>query len=131
MCEYECSSNSLIERAEFNPDCLDPISLEIQKMGGIKSFFSLLLVFFLVSYSIYFTFHFRTRDIIIKKRNLKDDIFLAWEDDTKMDKPTETDFSLNDKTIWSHTYRMYLIGQNNDYFPWMIPKDFPKDALSK
>ena len=29
MCDYECSSVSLIERAEFNPDCLDPISLEI------------------------------------------------------------------------------------------------------
>ena len=64
---------------------------------------------------------------------MKDDIYQAWEtkDDSLKDRPDESDFSLNDKTIWSHTYRMYLIGQNNDYFPWMIPKDFPKDALSK
>jgi len=26
---------------------------------------------------------------------------------------------------------MYLVGQNNDYFPWIIPKDFPKDSLNK
>ena len=79
MCEYECSSNSLIERAEFNPDCLDALSLEIQNIGGAKSFFSMLVIFFVVSYSIYFTFHCRTNDIIIKKRNLKDDIYQAWE----------------------------------------------------
>ena len=26
---------------------------------------------------------------------------------------------------------MYLIGQNSIKFPWIIPKDFPRDALKK
>jgi hypothetical protein len=102
-------------------------------MGGMRSLFTLFLVFFGVAYSIYFTFHCRSRDIILKKRNLKDNIYQTWlqKDDNQTDKPTEKDFSLNDRTIWSHTYRMYLVGQNTDYFPWIIPKDFPKDVLAK
>jgi hypothetical protein len=65
---------------------------------------------------------------------MKDNIYQAWEerDESQKDRPDEKDFSLNDKTIWCHTYRTYLIGQNDDNrFLWQIPKDFPKDALSK
>lgn len=41
------------------------------------------------------------------------------------------EFGMNDDCVWSHTHRMYLIGQNNIKFPWFIPKDFPRDALKK
>ena len=34
-----------------------------------------------------------------------------------------------DSDIWSHTHRMYLIGENSISFPWYIPKDFPNRAL--
>ena len=64
---------------------------------------------------------------------MKDNIYQVWEerDESQKDRPDEKNFSLNDKTIWCHTYRMYLIGQNDDIrFPWSIPKDFPKDALN-
>lgn len=36
---------------------------------------------------------------------------------------------MNDSDIWSHEYRMYLIGDNSISFPWYIPKDFPNKAL--
>ena len=37
--------------------------------------------------------------------------------------------SMLDSDIWSHTHRMYLIGENSISFPWYIPKDFPNRAL--
>lgn len=36
---------------------------------------------------------------------------------------------MNDSDIWSHSHRMYLIGENSISFPWYIPKDFPNKAL--
>jgi len=36
---------------------------------------------------------------------------------------------MNDSDIWSHSHRMYLIGENSISFPWYIPKDFPSKAL--
>lgn len=38
---------------------------------------------------------------------------------------------MKDAAVWSHQHRMYLIGSNSISFPWFIPKDFPKDALSR
>lgn len=37
---------------------------------------------------------------------------------------------MQDSDIWSHTHRMYLLGENSISFPWFIPKDFPVRALS-
>ena len=39
------------------------------------------------------------------------------------------DLKMRDSDIWSHSHRMYLIGENSIYFPWYIPKDFPNKAL--
>lgn len=37
---------------------------------------------------------------------------------------------MHDSDIWSHSHRMYLIGENSINFPWYMPKDFPSRALS-
>lgn len=36
---------------------------------------------------------------------------------------------MKDRDIWSHYYRMYLIGENSISYPWYMTKDFPIDAL--
>jgi hypothetical protein len=36
---------------------------------------------------------------------------------------------MNDSDIWSHSHRMYLIGENSINYPWYVPKDFPSRAL--
>ena len=41
-----------------------------------------------------------------------------------------TNLKMNDSDIWSHSHRMYLIGENSINFPWYMPKDFPLLALS-
>jgi len=38
---------------------------------------------------------------------------------------------MRDSDIWSHYYRMYLIGENSISYPWYMPKDFPSDALNE
>lgn len=42
-----------------------------------------------------------------------------------------TNFCMTDSDIFSHTHRMYLIGENSISFPWFIPKDFPNKALNQ
>jgi hypothetical protein len=37
---------------------------------------------------------------------------------------------MRDSDIWSHTHRMYFIGENSISYPWFITKDFPTNALS-
>ena len=37
---------------------------------------------------------------------------------------------MNDSDIWSHSHRMYLIGENSINYPWYVPKDFPSRALN-
>ena len=43
----------------------------------------------------------------------------------------ETSLHMRDCDIWSHYYRMYLIGENSISYPWYLPKDFPSDALNE
>jgi len=43
----------------------------------------------------------------------------------------ETSINMRDSDIWSHYYRMYLIGENSISYPWYMPKDFPSDALNE
>ena len=38
---------------------------------------------------------------------------------------------MKDADIWSHTYRMYLIGDNSIHYPWYISTDFPANCLSE
>ena len=37
--------------------------------------------------------------------------------------------AMRDEDIWSHTHRMYLVGDNSIKHPWYLPKDFPNSAL--
>jgi hypothetical protein len=48
-----------------------------------------------------------------------------------VDPPTAKSFDLRDKEIFHHTDRMYLIGNNSIRNPWIIPKDFPRAALTE
>ena len=52
-CPYECTDLEVRERAEHNPDCLDPISLEYEKIGGSFSFFAILIIFLWASLIIF------------------------------------------------------------------------------
>jgi len=131
LCKYECSS--FYEKSTTNPDCLDPISLEVQRIGGVLPFFGMLGVFTIISLIIFMALSYRSEVIKERFKNLPETIYQAWEekDESNRGKVTDDDLSMRDATIWCHTHRMYLIGFNSIRFPWFIPKDFPKDALKK
>jgi hypothetical protein len=38
---------------------------------------------------------------------------------------------MRDSDIWSHTHRMYMIGENSVSYPWFLTRDFPTNALSE
>lgn len=38
---------------------------------------------------------------------------------------------MRDGDIWSHTHRMYMIGENSISYPWFMPRDFPTNGLSE
>jgi hypothetical protein len=52
------------------------------------------------------------------------------ESDASENQIGPSNLKMNDSDIWSHSHRMYLIGENSINFPWFIPKDFPSRALS-
>ena len=79
ICSYECTEHRLIERVATNPDCLNPVALEMQRVGGVSSFFLLLLAFLFFAYLIYFTMQCRSLEILTAKRALKDTIYAAWD----------------------------------------------------
>ena len=37
--------------------------------------------------------------------------------------------AMRDEDIWSHSHRMYLLGNNSVKFPWFVPKDFPFNSV--
>lgn len=37
--------------------------------------------------------------------------------------------AMRDEDIWSHSHRMYLLGDNSVKFPWFVSKDFPFNSL--
>ena len=85
----------------------------MQRVGGLKSFFGLLLAFLFFSYLIYFTTQCRTVEVLKQKKALKDTIYAAWDENapqTHRGRIAEHFYPLNDQTIWCHTHRMYLVG---------------------
>jgi hypothetical protein len=38
---------------------------------------------------------------------------------------------MQDRDIWSHTHRMYFIGENSINYPWFMTRDFPTNSLSE
>lgn len=113
LCSYECTEQRLIERVATNPDCLEPVGLEMQRVGGVSSFFLLLLAFLFFAYLIYFTMQCRSLEKLNEKKALKDTIYAAWDESAEVahrGRVAEHYYALNDQTIWCHTHRMYLVG---------------------
>lgn len=70
ICEYKCSK--YFESVATNPDCLDPISLGVQRVGGQRNFFGLLFFFLILSLAIFFTLMQRNKIITQNQKLLKE-----------------------------------------------------------
>lgn len=56
-------------------------------------------------------------------------LFNGAEKDFNIKEASRGNLGMQDSDIWSHSHRMYLIGENSINFPWFIAKDFPLHAL--
>lgn len=123
----------MYESVEHNKDCLDPISLEVQRLGGVVPFFGMMGIFLLLALLVFSMLSYRSQLIIEQMKELREVLYEVWEEENEQfrGRVTEDDFRLNDQSIWCFTHRMYFIGFNTSRFPWFIPKDFPRDGLKK
>lgn len=131
LCQYQC--DRWLEKVDQNIDCLDPISLQIQREGGLVPGFAMFGLYLLISLIIFSFISHRSEQIYQNLKDLHETLYMAWEeeDTAKRGMASETNFSFKDENIWCHTHRMYLIGYNSISYPWFIPKDFPRDSLKK
>lgn len=90
-------------------------------------------IFIFISLIIFYGLSRKATDINDKIKSHPWTLYQVWEDKDESQRgiTSETDHKLKDCHIWSHTHRMYLIGNNSIRYPWFIPKDFPRDALKK
>jgi len=90
-----------------------------------------MLVFCFVGLLIFIALSHRSKVITLALKELPNKIYSVWQADDEQGRGRtfENDLSLNDQCVWAHTHRMYLIGSNSIRHPWIIPKDFPVDAL--
>jgi hypothetical protein len=81
-----------------NPDCLDPISLEVQRLGGVIPFFGLLGIFLLLSLLVFSMLSYRSQTILENMKELRETLYETWEnaDETQRGAVSEEDFSLKD-----------------------------------
>lgn len=93
----------------------------------------LLLGFLFLSLTIFIGMTKRKSVNDMTLRDISDTIYQNWEDNNQIGRgnTSENDLSMNDQTIWCHSHRMYLLGNNSVKNPWFIPKDFPREALDK
>lgn len=132
LCQYQC--NPFIEDVSTNMDCLNPIELDIQRIGGQNNFFIVLGLFLLVSLIVFTMLTHNHSARLEGMASLDQSVFSEeWTNQSNANStstsPEEKDFELKDNEIWSHSERMYLIGNNTIRNPWIVPKDFSHSAL--
>jgi hypothetical protein len=133
MCPYECDFVGLKEESYHNPDCLDTLSLEYQRLGGAFPFFILLLILPFLALIIFVSISLKTQMMRMEVKFNPAAIYKIWEnlDSEAADKPSEQDFSFKHIHLAAHTHRMYLAGSNSPQSPWIVPLYFPQEALDE
>ena len=82
-CAYQC--DALLESSQHNKDCLDPISLEVQRLGGMIPFFALLGLFLIISLIIFSMLTYRAQQMNEETKDQPEMLYYVWEDDYNAD----------------------------------------------
>jgi len=132
-CSYQCSPG--LEHVKNNPECFSAIQLQVQRVGGVSVTLSVFGIFLGIVLVIWIILIIHSRAIQKKKNRFKksvyDGVLFTESEEFQVNDSAVTarNMAMKDSDIWSHTARMYLIGENSISFPWYIPKDFPARAL--
>lgn len=133
-CPYECSSG--LDKVEVNPYCKNALELQVNRLGGTVSSLLVFASFMILVLFIWIALIAHSKWILRADKSFRSTVYdgVLFTSDAEVDS-TEAivgsgNLRMNDSDIWSHSHRMYLIGENSINFPWYIPKDFPKRALN-
>lgn len=118
----------------MNPHCKNDLELQADRLGGAFSTLAVFTGFLILVLLIWIVLVAQSRSLLKKIGDFNSKVydgilFSENEFDASESLPGRRSLRMNDSDIWSHTHRMYLIGENSVCFPWYIPKDFPARAL--
>lgn len=123
----------------MNPNCVTSLDIQVERVGGTVSF---LVVFFLfLTIALLTWVLISARSSCIQKSHkdnyatvysgvLFSDMLDEDEDDIVQQIGPQS-LQMRDSDIWSHTHRMYFIGENSVNYPWFMTRDFPSNCLSE
>lgn len=133
-CPYECSSG--LDPYEVNPYCANALELQVNRLGGVTSSLLVSALFGVVVLFLFVALISHSKWILRADKSFRSTVYdgvlfnTDAEEDPSEDIAGPRNLKMNDSDIWSHTHRMYLIGENSINFPWYLPKDFPSRALN-
>ena len=133
-CSYECSQG--LDAVDVNPLCKNALELQVTRAGGMFStlaIFACFLTFVMVMW-IAMIIQSKLKSYGLSNFNSKvyDGVLFNSDIDLSPEQKlvSPRDLAMRDEDIWSHTHRMYLLGDNSIKFPWYLPKDFPSRVLN-
>ena len=130
-CSFQCVEG--FEPVAVNPQCMSSIDLQVERVGGANGALVVAVLFCLFSLVLWIIISLRSNCIKARTKDLYSTVYdgvlfsdasaSTFADDTNT-VIGPTSLHMRDSDIWSHTHRMYLIGENSIHFPWFMPKDF-------
>ena len=134
-CPYECSEG--LDPIEVNRRCQNALELQVERVGGVASALLVSALFLSLVFVMWIALIIQSK---LKGNGLSSFNSKVYDGvlfNSDVDLSPEEKFvaprslAMKDEDIWSHTHRMYLLGDNSIKFPWFLPSDFPNRALNQ
>lgn len=117
---------------------MNSLDLQVERVGGAEGFLIIFGFFFILTFCLWIIIGARSSCI---KAATKDYYSTVYDGVLFADHYEETEegegmvgpatLHMRDGDIWSHTHRMYMIGENSVSYPWFLTRDFPTNALNE
>jgi hypothetical protein len=118
---------------------LTTVDLQVERVGGATGFLIVFTTFAVLGLLLWIIIALRSACI---QKSHKDKYATVYsgvlfsdnldDDDGELESMIgPSNMGMKDRDIWSHTHRMYFIGENSINYPWFMTRDFPTSALSE
>jgi hypothetical protein len=117
---------------------LNSLDLQVDRVGGVRGFLLAIFLCFFLTLILWICIIAASKCIGKAHKDRYSTVYdgvlfsdtLHNEEEIEIMLGPQT-LKMKDCDIWSHTHRMYLIGENSINYPWFMPRDFPTDSLSE
>ena len=114
---------------------MNALELQVSRVGGVMSALSIFAIFLTLVLLMWISLIIQSKLKGYGLSEFNSKVYDGVLFNSEIDLSPEENFvsprklGMKDEDIWSHTHRMYLLGDNSIKFPWFLPKDFPNRAL--